>query len=61
MDYLSLQQAADELGVSRTAAFQWCLRGWLRYEQIAGRYVITRTALTDFRSGPEGHRAKRHV
>lgn len=48
--YLSPQQAADELDVSLSTLWRWIRDGKLHSEEIAGRTVIPRPALT---SAPE--------
>jgi len=44
-EYVSLPQAAKELGVSRATAYTWALAGRIPAKLIAGRYAVSREQL----------------
>jgi excisionase family DNA binding protein len=56
---MTLRQAAPALGVSRGTAYLWALRGWLRAELIAGRWLVSREALEECRRTHTSNRVKR--
>lgn len=49
-EVLSMPQAARELGVSRYTAYVWAVSGRLPAREIAGRYVVRRVDLDEFRA-----------
>jgi len=52
---LSLQEAADDLGISYDAALRWTQRGELKAAMVGSRYVVRRDDLETFRTWWQEH------
>lgn len=49
-DLVSTLEAAAILGVSRTTAWSWMIRGRLRSREVAGRFVALRSDVEQLRA-----------
>ena len=57
-DFHTPKEAAELVGISRRAIYDWIAYGWLRAHRVGGRWFITARDLEYFRQRSRGARGK---